>query len=138
FSKKSTSENPINSSIKRLECPRGTVPIRRIPKEDLIKTKSFFETSPSDIHLTATADNVPGQHVAQRRSVDGGKEAYLGAQALIKIDNPQVGDNQYSASQMWVEGGPSDHVSTLQAGWAVMSVYAGPQYALFFTIYQVT
>ncbi|KAI3944638.1 hypothetical protein MKW98_021096 [Papaver atlanticum] len=118
---KLTSENPTNSPIKPLECPKGTVPIRRFPKE----AKSFFETSPLDIHLTATASNVPGQHVAQRRSVDGAKDAYLGAQALININNPKVGDNQYSAAKIWVEGGPSDHVSTLQAGWAVSSQLLG-------------
>ncbi|KAI3874600.1 hypothetical protein MKX03_035121 [Papaver bracteatum] len=61
----------------------------------------------------------PANMVAKRRSVDGEKDAYLGAQALVNINNPKVGDNQYSTAQIWVEGGPSDHVSTLQAGWAV-------------------
>ncbi|KAI3996133.1 hypothetical protein MKX01_031487 [Papaver californicum] len=124
---RSTSEYSRNSPIKRLDCPKGTVPIRRIPQENLIKN-----TSPSDIHLTATAGNVPGQHVAQRRSVDGAKDAYLGAQALIKIDNPRVGDNQYSSAQIWVEGGPPDHVSTLQAGWAVSPQLLGDNQTRFF------
>ncbi|OVA09936.1 protein of unknown function DUF239 [Macleaya cordata] len=113
-----SSEATRHSTFKRLDCPDGTVPIRRTRKEDLIRAKSFFESYSSSINEVTKV--IPGQEVAIRTS--RGTEqtnAFHGVHGYINVANPKVGMDQFSAGQVWVEGGPPDQLNTLQAGWAV-------------------
>lgn len=48
---------PVRIGLKGGGCPIGTVPIRRITKEDLVRER--FASN-----LTSVADNIPGVHVS--------------------------------------------------------------------------
>lgn len=48
-------------TLKGVGCPRGTVPIRRTTKEDIIRLKSFNEMFDSNIHPQTNSE--PGLHV---------------------------------------------------------------------------
>lgn len=45
-----------------LRCPRGTVPIRRVEKEDLIRAKSLLQSHTTAFHPLTTKN--PGTHVS--------------------------------------------------------------------------
>ncbi|KAF9587783.1 hypothetical protein IFM89_005658 [Coptis chinensis] len=51
-------------TLKRIECPKGTVPIRRTLKEDLIRAKLFMEEHAAGIH--PSTPSYPNQHVSNK------------------------------------------------------------------------
>ncbi|KAF9616849.1 hypothetical protein IFM89_032699 [Coptis chinensis] len=97
---------------KGIDCPEGTVPIRRTQKEDLLRAKSFMESS--SIH-TLNNDS-PGQYSATFQSSTGGETRYYGAQANMNVINPRVADDQASLALIWLRSATDDNV--IQAGWA--------------------
>jgi hypothetical protein len=48
----------LNTGLKGIECPYGTVPIRRVRKDDLARTKMLSKMHPSNV------DEEPGHHVS--------------------------------------------------------------------------
>ncbi|KAI3936654.1 hypothetical protein MKX01_034083 [Papaver californicum] len=112
--------------LRHLNCPKGTVPIRRTSKEDLIRVKSFTESfKPRSLIVQPNAPVVepPGQHVAVFHSPNGTdpleKHIFHGIKAKMTAENPSVQQNQYTASLLWLEGGTVDNANTIQAGWMV-------------------
>ncbi|MCL7022107.1 hypothetical protein MKW94_022385 [Papaver nudicaule] len=108
-------------------CPKGTVPIRRTTKEDQIRANSLLNTN--IYHPNTDVIEPPGQHVAVRHSFNFTSPYppifFRGLQGEIKVDNPVVQKDQISASVLWVEGGPKDVFSTIQAGWMVAPTIFG-------------
>ncbi|KAJ4956647.1 hypothetical protein NE237_013430 [Protea cynaroides] len=93
-------------------CPSGTVPIRRTTKEDLIRWKSFSNSS-GNIHQFLNEG--PGRHFAgyQLKEANGN---YHGVSAGMTVHTPQLlSTNQYSGALIWVEGG----LNHVQIGWHV-------------------
>ncbi|KAI3882634.1 hypothetical protein MKX03_000074 [Papaver bracteatum] len=136
-------------------CPKGTVPIRRTTKKDRIRAKSLLKSFQSGTNIkypNTDGFEPPGQHVAVRHSYNvtdfTPPVIYRGIQGQIKVDNPAVQKDQISASILWVEGGPKDVFSTIQAGWVVaptifgdnhthLSIYwrSGPDHGNCFNLY---
>ncbi|KAG5554171.1 hypothetical protein RHGRI_011885 [Rhododendron griersonianum] len=87
-------------------CPIGTVPIRRITKEDLIRERLSSRTMSSD-------DNTPGAHYAVARTRSGSNK-FLGAGAQeISLHNPHASGSQYSAAKIKIQNGPD----SIEVGW---------------------
>ncbi|KAI3838439.1 hypothetical protein MKX03_013203 [Papaver bracteatum] len=67
--------------------------------------------------------SVAGQHVALRQVHNNTRDVpttpTFGLKADMKIDNPYILMNQLSASVLWIEGGPPETSSAVQAGWVV-------------------
>ncbi|KAL2517829.1 Protein of Unknown Function (DUF239) [Abeliophyllum distichum] len=98
-------------------CPEGTIPIRRIDKNNGTKGdlgENYGRKKPMAILLTAGY-------------------AYLGAKGDIKVCSPQVElDDEYSTSRVSLSSGPQYEYEVIEAGWAVNpSVYGDRQTRLF-------
>ncbi|KAL8241715.1 hypothetical protein R6Q59_012017 [Mikania micrantha] len=111
------------------ECPKGTIPIRRTKKEDILratsiksygKKKSFFFGQPSSIkpqtegHEYATASTRGGQ--------------FYGTKAIFNVWNPKVQENEeFSLAQTWLAAGSyvDSSINTIEAGWQVCPVIYG-------------
>ncbi|XP_058204013.1 protein neprosin-like [Rhododendron vialii] len=89
-------------------CPFGTVPIRRITKEDLIRERNVSNIRPLD-------EFAFGSHFAVVRTKRGAGK-YNGAGAALSIHRPRLLRNdQYSAGRIRILNG----VDAIQVGWRV-------------------
>ncbi|XP_042484246.1 uncharacterized protein LOC122064583 [Macadamia integrifolia] len=127
-------------------CPEGTIPIRRIRKQDLLRADSLedfgrkypsFSTIAGDIHqnsginYTIKAYNKAANHSVAILLSQG--TAYLGAQGDINVWNPYVAsDDEYSAAEISLKNGPYDDFESIESGWAVNpKVYGDRRTRLF-------
>ncbi|XP_068655245.1 protein neprosin-like [Aristolochia californica] len=106
-------------------CPMGTVPIKRVQMEDLLKAGSVSNLmnkygrsgySPDRLKVT--------QHKYAVESMSGlAGGVYKGTQVTINLWKPQVKSTEiFSLAQLWVTNGPSNTINTIEAGW---NVYPG-------------
>ncbi|RZC56106.1 hypothetical protein C5167_014968 [Papaver somniferum] len=95
-------------------CPKGTVPIRRTSKEDLIRAKSLSVSSP-----LSSSNPRPG--VEYRAGVTYLKmgEAFNGARGIVSVWNPKVNQDQFSSAEMALKSGPQEQTSAIKFGWTV-------------------
>ncbi|KAF9618045.1 hypothetical protein IFM89_039480 [Coptis chinensis] len=115
----STIDKEIKVTLTIVDCPQGTVPIRRTYKEDLVRAKSFMEAySNSSIH-PLTKDS-PGKHFAVVESLDKVPTKFHGIQGYVSVFNLSVGAYQTTSSQVWFETGYGNSLNSLQAGWMVI------------------
>ncbi|KAI3844629.1 hypothetical protein MKX03_026731 [Papaver bracteatum] len=102
ISGKTRSQNISASSIfhglQRERCPLGTVPIRRMTREDLVNAK-FLAKKMEPIN----ANGFPniGFHYVYALEVIPGKK-YFGGAASMSIHNLTVDPDQFSTSQIWI------------------------------------
>nr|XP_023886984.1 uncharacterized protein LOC111999102 isoform X2 [Quercus suber] len=121
-------------------CPKGTIPVRRIRKNDLLKAYSvehYGRKKPSFSHQVAQSSysqNSNFQQMNHSKAVlitEG--YSYSGAKGDIKVWNPNVEANdEYSTSQICLSNGPYYNFESVESGWAVNpSVYGDRQTRLF-------
>nr|XP_010923377.2 uncharacterized protein LOC105046489 [Elaeis guineensis] len=117
-------------------CPEDTIPIRRTRKDDMVRATSAerygnkrHRTIPNPTSAQPNRDAGGYEHVLVH--VTGDK--YYGAKGTINVWNPKVQEqDEYSASQLWVRGGPPESINTIEAGWHVMpSLYGDDRTRLF-------
>ncbi|KAJ4870695.1 hypothetical protein Rs2_27704 [Raphanus sativus] len=153
-SKKTSSPNngfskPVTSQTwsKSGQCPVGTIPIRRVSREDIsrVSSPSSFGRKAPHIHnilkkkhqhkanFSLIAENL---HSPRR---DNRSEAiffavgsnYLGAQSDINLWNPPgVQEGDYSSAQMWLLD--SEMTESIEAGWMVNPLVFGDSRTRFF------
>ncbi|KAJ4970219.1 hypothetical protein NE237_003318 [Protea cynaroides] len=127
-------------------CPEGTIPIRRIRKEDLLrassledfgrKKPSFYSLSP-EINQTGCVNSTTKSYSKQANLSVGTLltqgSAYLGAQGDINVWNPYVAaDNEYSGAYISLKNGPYYDFESVESGWVVNpSVYGDRRTRLF-------
>ncbi|XP_018728634.2 uncharacterized protein LOC104446011 [Eucalyptus grandis] len=102
-----------SATIKRLDCPTGTVPIRRTSKEELIAAKMQVK-----VHARRSDPNTVeehGLHIAIVRTEFGSLKKYNGGGMFSSVEVPKAWGAQYSAGQMKIENIPD----FIQAGWMV-------------------
>ncbi|KAF7846700.1 hypothetical protein BT93_L3900 [Corymbia citriodora subsp. variegata] len=121
--KKDLSARGINSAtIKRLDCPTGTIPIRRTSKEELIAAKMQAKVHAQ--HSDPNTVDVHGLHLAIVRTEFGPLKKYNGGGMFSSVEVPKASGAQYSAGQMKIENIPD----FIQAGWMVNpSLYSDNQ-----------
>ncbi|XP_048132165.1 uncharacterized protein LOC115746454 [Rhodamnia argentea] len=111
-----------NATIKRVDCPTGTVPIRRTSKAELITAKMQAK-----VYARLSDPNTieeHGLHLAIIRTEFGSLKKYNGGGMLSSIEVPKVHGAQYSAGQMKIENIPD----FIQVGWMVNpSLYSDDQ-----------
>ncbi|XP_020212824.1 uncharacterized protein LOC109797254 [Cajanus cajan] len=121
-------------------CPKGTIPIRRILKEDLLRAASldgrFAQKPPAVFKNSTTAFNLnfinPNEskiYVPENRSaaylVTMGYN-YIGAEADINVWNPRVqlpGD--FTTAQIWLKTGNGPDFESIESGWTVNPNFYG-------------
>ncbi|KAI8569389.1 hypothetical protein RHMOL_Rhmol02G0275000 [Rhododendron molle] len=101
----SEDKEPIHTALIGGGCPIGTVPIRRVTKEDLIRERNASK-------VMSFADNTLGAHYAVVRT-RGGQNKFNGAGATLSLHNPSVSGRQYSAARFMLQNG----ADTIQVGW---------------------
>ncbi|KAK9148957.1 hypothetical protein Scep_007714 [Stephania cephalantha] len=110
-----SSTNIYKAMLEQVDCPEGTVPIKRVGKEELKAAKYFFESLHSrrnDARLQASS--YPGLHSAVSRLKQGG---YKGVGAEISVEKVDVAAAHFSASHVWVSDDPDGFKNSLWAGW---------------------
>ncbi|KAK8343129.1 hypothetical protein E1A91_A08G277100v1 [Gossypium mustelinum] len=119
-------------------CPEGTVPIRRIRREDLLRAKSVqqFGRKPPEVVLKSntTIEHKDGQlpsinTTALAMPVIVNRSAatlvtvgynYIGAKADINVWTPNVeAQDEYTTAQIWLKAGPGDNFESIESGWIV-------------------
>ncbi|CAL9773750.1 unnamed protein product, partial [Musa acuminata subsp. burmannicoides] len=137
FPKRSDNTNKVATTKKTFPrlCPRGTVLIRRITKEDLIRARKYarMQLLQAQISDTSGGDN----HYAGVEFDAGKGPKYYGASARLDVFQLSgVSNNQQSESQIVLSkgtGGPKNYINTVQAGWLVNPQLEGDNRAHFFT-----
>eukprot|EP00257_Ricinus_communis_P018127 XP_015576745.1 uncharacterized protein LOC8265460 [Ricinus communis] len=105
-------------------CPRGTVPIRKLTKEEFIETKLATETYASKSGFLTAQDlgasrldllsaQDPGVHYAVVHTKADGP--YNGGGMVSSVYNPQVVGSQYSSARLKIQNGPE----SIEVGWMV-------------------
>ncbi|CAF1804578.1 unnamed protein product [Brassica napus] len=110
-------------------CPINTVPIRRIKKEDILRSKSIEnfgkKTMTPGILLYGSSsvledDPSIGHEYAVMNAMNG---LYFGTQFSVNIWKPQVQvRNEFSLAQTWLSSGAGTALNTIEAG---LQVYPG-------------
>ncbi|XP_026438676.1 uncharacterized protein LOC113337185 [Papaver somniferum] len=91
------------------ECPKGTVPIRRTTRGDLIRAKSLSSN--------ATPDKQYRAGISYRaKEID---ETIYGASGLFNIWNPKVEGDQSSSTEIAVQSGSPEELNVIKYGWTV-------------------
>ncbi|KAL2317270.1 hypothetical protein Fmac_031146 [Flemingia macrophylla] len=95
--------------LHKVQCPTGTVPIRRVTKEGLIRSKLFNN------HILI--HGAPGYHYAEvylKRQCS----PFYGASGSNSVYNPKVNRNdQYTTSLIRIQNGPVQAADELAFGW---------------------
>ncbi|KAK7310737.1 hypothetical protein RJT34_08433 [Clitoria ternatea] len=122
-------------------CPKGTIPVRRIRKETMLKShsiKDYGRKKPSFSHhhvghLNKNLESLVQQQNRSKAILFTYGYGYLGAKGDIKVCNPLVEkDDEYSTSQVALLSGSYNDFECVEAGWAVNpSVYGDRQTRLF-------
>ncbi|CAH2071256.1 unnamed protein product, partial [Thlaspi arvense] len=110
-------------------CPRGTVPIRRTTKDDLIRQKRFNQVFDSNIHPQTKSE--PGLHYAggrvrwkwNTRNLAGGVARFS------LYQTPFVNQLQFSSGLIKVSNG----TDFIKAGWTVNPTLYGDDHCRFFS-----
>jgi len=120
-----------------MQCPPGTVPIRRVTLEDLTRfgtLQDFFRKGPRGAGRPPRAiepATVPATHrwAHAYQSVNNG-----GGHSYLNLWDPSIGANQvFSLSQHWYVGGSGANLQTLECGWQVYPAMYGDTKPHFFT-----
>ncbi|KAF9625087.1 hypothetical protein IFM89_018699, partial [Coptis chinensis] len=107
----STHSRVAQKDLITVDCPQGTVPIRRIGKEDLLRAKSFTESYASNIH--PMTKETPGEHYAIVRSKNNERVEGVAAEiSLHSLDD--VGASQSSSAQVWIDKRVGNDYASLQ------------------------
>ncbi|KAF1886832.1 hypothetical protein Lal_00046070 [Lupinus albus] len=123
------------------KCPKGTVPVRRIRKKDMLKAHSIEEygrKKPSLSHQQLGHLNQNLDSFVQRKNhsksilITMGYR-YLGAKGDMRVCNPSVEkEDEFSTSQISLINGAYYDFECIESGWAVNpSVYGDRQTRLF-------
>ncbi|XP_074576603.1 protein neprosin-like [Curcuma longa] len=95
-------------------CPKGTVPIRRITVDDVLRAGSLYRFIGKEANQVGKLEHAVAVYNATPGNIHGGS-------ATLNVWNPVVeGDNEFSASQIWISGGKAgQRYETVRAGWQV-------------------
>ncbi|KAL2346524.1 hypothetical protein Fmac_000524 [Flemingia macrophylla] len=112
-------------------CPEGTVPIRRILKEDLLRASSLqrfgrkppavFKNATKPFNLNFINPNESKIYVPENRSaaylVTMGYN-YIGAEGDINVWNPHVQlSDDFTTAQIWLKTGNGGDFESVESGW---------------------
>ncbi|KAL8150444.1 hypothetical protein V2J09_020252 [Rumex salicifolius] len=97
----------LDVSLKDGGCPLGTVPIRRIERDEL----THFNIMNNNLSSSRAEPN----SVYRQPGTIPGSKAFNGVGAFITVYNPHVGPDEYSSAQITIQDG-SDMI---EVGWTV-------------------
>ncbi|KAK1419941.1 hypothetical protein QVD17_29391 [Tagetes erecta] len=96
------------------KCPKGTIPIRRTKKEDLLRGNSIEGFGKKKNVSIAQPNTINSNHEYAIAYTNG---EFYGTQATLNLWNPYVQEsNEFSLAQIWIVGGS---LETIEVGWQV-------------------
>ncbi|XP_030452737.1 uncharacterized protein LOC115674486 [Syzygium oleosum] len=156
---KKESSTPIISQTwqKSGSCPEGTIPIRRIRRQDLLRASSpnqfgkMYHPHSQDHVANSTLDEIGrkvvinGTKVSLPYTKDRDQAIlltvgynYIGASGDINLWNPSVDlPDDFTTAQIWLLGGPGDKYESVEAGWMVNPKLYGDKQTRLFTHWTV-
>ncbi|KAF8023249.1 LOW QUALITY PROTEIN: hypothetical protein BT93_F0680 [Corymbia citriodora subsp. variegata] len=137
-------------------CPEGTIPIRRIRQQDLLRAsspKQFGMYPPcsqdhvanSTLHeigrnvaINGTNVSLPYQNDRSQAILLTAGYHYIGASGDINVWNPRVDlPDDFTSAQIWLLAGPGDKYESVEAGWMVNPKLYGDKQTRLFTHWTV-
>jgi hypothetical protein len=120
-----------------MECPDGTIPMRRLKLEDMSRFENlqkFFRKGPSGHDMIPPQAAQPADSLANHRWAHAFQNvSNLGGHSFINIWDPAIGKNQaFSLSQHWYSGPSSAGVQTAEVGLQVYPAFYGNTKPVFF------
>ncbi|OIW08127.1 hypothetical protein TanjilG_06670 [Lupinus angustifolius] len=111
-------------------CPKGTIPIRRTTKDDLIRAKQL-----SYINVGILNKDIPGRHYAGLNLNIDDKRRYFAISGIINTYNlPVRHPDQITSAYIYLSNGGSVHdKNVIMAGWEVHPKVFGDGKTYFFT-----
>ncbi|KAF3963754.1 hypothetical protein CMV_011898 [Castanea mollissima] len=119
-------------------CPKGTIPIRRITRQELLRAASiehFGREGPRSSFVANTTNNRSSPIVYRNNGTEVNVfplpdhstsylitlgYSYIGARGYINVWNPRVqSPDEYTTAQIWLKSGPGDSFESIEAGWMV-------------------
>ncbi|KAJ4836359.1 hypothetical protein Tsubulata_025915 [Turnera subulata] len=97
-----------------VDCPMGTVPIRRTTKEDLLKAKAL-----STSFTMAQASPSGSHHLATSGTAASPPQGFYGVTAIISVYNVTVSENQSSGAGIWLQSLVNGQLDGIHYGWQV-------------------
>ncbi|MCL7046749.1 hypothetical protein MKW94_016808 [Papaver nudicaule] len=106
------STRPHNAQMSQTQgCPKGTVPIRRTTKEDLIRAK-YLSSSSNDAGVSYRA--------GIKIQIPDPNTRFYGAKGTTNLWNPKVNDEQWSGAEMDLRASNNTEVvNQIRFGWMV-------------------
>ncbi|XP_043717899.1 uncharacterized protein LOC122665831 [Telopea speciosissima] len=127
--KTSSATEPLQISLKRKECPQGSVPIQRTSKEDLLRARALERDFSTNINQSKI--HFPGHSVL---NVQGRDALIHGASADINVYNPTVEPTQFTSAMIWIQGGTDEQtLDYITVGWMVNPRLYGDHLTRLFT-----
>ncbi|XP_045828813.1 uncharacterized protein LOC123920576 [Trifolium pratense] len=103
--------------LQKVSCPKGTVPIRRVTKNDLIQDKYLFNDHCSCITFTF-------------------RWSYYGVNGTTSVWHPSVVKGQESAGHLYVQNGNGDGTNKIVVGWHVFPQLYNDNYTHLYTYWK--
>ncbi|CAN6682350.1 unnamed protein product [Malus baccata var. baccata] len=114
-------------------CPDGTIPIRRIRRQDLLRAASLEHFGKKPANSYYSTNDEKGSVIINGTRVELGPQinrsaailitvvySYTGAQGDINIWNPRVqSPDEFTTAQIWLKNGPGDAFESVESGWVV-------------------
>ncbi|CAK7353078.1 unnamed protein product [Dovyalis caffra] len=144
---------PVVSQLwkRRGSCPKGTIPIRRIRRQDLLRANSLDEFGrKSPEHFERTNKTANQDRIMHLNNTNGPILSptpenrstailltygfnFIGASGEINVWNPHVEKPpEFSTAQIWLKNGEVDSFESVEAGWIVsFSLYADTRTRFF-------
>jgi hypothetical protein len=110
-----------------MQCPEGSIPMRRLSMEELVQFESlqqFFgkESSPFNFPIensrigALTPIDIPRKYSFAKQLI-----ANKGGSAILNLWQPIVSNNnqELTLAQIWLVGGRDDKLQTIEVGWQV-------------------
>ncbi|KAI5442957.1 hypothetical protein KIW84_011843 [Lathyrus oleraceus] len=115
-------------------CPKGTIPIRRILKKDLLRAASLnrfgikpvalLNNSTNTSNFNGSLEAITNSHSGAHLQTSGSN--FIGADGNINIWNPKIElDGDSSTAQIWLKAGNGLDFESIEAGWMVNPNYYG-------------
>ncbi|KAK7853110.1 hypothetical protein CFP56_036866, partial [Quercus suber] len=109
-------------------CPKGTIPIRRIRRQELLRAASlehFGREGPQTSSLVNTTNDKSNPTVINVHSLPNHSTAYLltfghsyiGIRADINIWSPRVESPDEYTTPVWLRSSPGNDFESIEAGW---------------------
>ncbi|KAK1313016.1 hypothetical protein QJS10_CPA06g00940 [Acorus calamus] len=105
---------------KSRSCPKGTIPVRRVTKHDLLRAPYLQHYGMKEPETFRAGDNsmglLPNHSVTIAMALGS---SYHGGQADLTVWNPYVEPDDYSTASMALKSSLYDNFEAIEVGWMV-------------------